>query len=183
MSCTIAALPFLLIFAVVSGVVESTGSLDSHTSYEDKEDVKRRLQEEIKQTLVDNKGEVTEEQIKQLCKEYQTVFMDKNILIKTLQEYGLKDFTMKDDSISARVENFNINFYREDSAKPYMLKVYSTTNCDETAVVSDLNSEYALNVQEETYIKIKERLSKKNLKIDEEEILEDDSIMLTVNLD
>lgn len=183
MSCTIAALPFLLIFAVVSGVVENTGNLDSYTSYEDNGDVKRRLQAEIKQTLVDNQGEVTKEQIENLCKEYQTVFMDKDILIKTVNEYGLKELEIKGDTISAKVENFNIIFYREDAEKPYMLKVYSSTNCDETNVVNDLNSEYALNVQEETYIKIKERLAKKNLEIDEEEILEDDSIMLTVNLD
>ena len=38
-------------------------------------------------------------------------------------------------------------------------------------------------IQEETYMKIKERISNKNLKIDNEEILEDDSIVLTINID
>lgn len=182
MSCTIAALPFLLIYAIVTSSSKNAENESSHKAY-DKEEIKRRLRAEMEHTLVENNGEVTEEQIEQLCKEYRTVFMDKDILIKTLQEYGLKDFSMKDDTISARVENFNIIFYREDSTKPYMLRVYSSTSCDETVIVDDLNSEYALNVQEETYIKIKERLSKRNLNIDEEEILEDDSIMITVNLD
>ncbi len=63
------------------------------------------------------------------------------------------------------------------------MKVSLINDCDETELINDINSEYALNCQEETYIKIKERLERKNLKIAEEEILEDDSIMLTINLD
>ena len=74
-------------------------------------------------------------------------------------------------------------FYRQELTQPYYLRVYSVTSCDEATLINDLNTEYALNVQEETYMKIKERISNKNLKIDNEEILEDDSIVLTINID
>ena len=61
-----------------------------------------------------------------------------------------------------------------------------TTKCKESELqsfVDDLNSEYRLNTQEENYIKIKERLDKQNLKIGEEEVFEDNTIVLTVNID
>ena len=175
MSCTVGALPFLLIYSIVENVAANNAS-DAN------EKIKERIKDEVRRTLMDNKGEVTDEQIDQLCREYQTVFMDEDILVKTLMEYGLKDFAKQDGKVSARINNFNLIFHREDSSQPYKLNVYSPTSCDETRVINDLNNEYALNAQEETYIKLKERLEKKNLKIDEEEVLEDDSIMITVNL-
>lgn len=181
MSCTIGALPFLLIFSIVSEVSNTAEAVKNKRNQS--EAVRQRIKEQIQQTISDNQGEVTDEQIEQLCREYDTVFMDESVLVKTLYEYGLMDFSKNNGQISARVENFNLIFHREDTSQPYKLNVYSATSCDETMIINDLNSEYALNVQEETYIKIKERLAKKKLQIDEEEVLEDDSIMLTVNLD
>ena len=176
MSCTVSALPFLLLFSVVENITIAANSTKTNES------IKKRIKDEVRRTLMDNNGEVTDAQIDQLCREYQTVFMDEEILVKTLMEYGLKDFAKQDGKVSARINNFNLIFHREDSSQPYKLNVYSPTSCDETMVINDLNNEYALNAQEETYIKLKERLESKNLKIYEEEVLEDDSIMLTVNL-
>ena len=49
--------------------------------------------------------------------------------------------------------------------------------------VENIASEYTANVQEVSYNKIKERLAEKNLEIYEEEIYDDNTIVLTVNLD
>ena len=62
------------------------------------------------------------------------------------------------------------------------MKVTCDADCDDSAIIEDLSSEYGMNAQEESYLKIKERLAQKNLQIDEEEVLEDNSIVLTVNI-
>ena len=49
-------------------------------------------------------------------------------------------------------------------------------------IVDELNEEYQMNVQEQSYMTIKKNLEKQNLTIDHEEVLEDNSIMLTINL-
>ena len=49
--------------------------------------------------------------------------------------------------------------------------------------VNDLNSEYALNVQEDAYLGIVEKLKENNMEIEEEEVLDDNTIVLTVNLE
>ena len=50
-------------------------------------------------------------------------------------------------------------------------------------IVKDINDEYRANAQEISYNKIKERLEAQNLTIDEEEIYDDNTIVLTVNLE
>lgn len=105
------------------------------------------------------------------------------MLIKTIEEHGFTDISEENGKISAVLDNVNIEFYRNESSQPYTMNILCPKLCETSQLTTDINDEYTLNVQEETYIKIKERLEKKSLKIDEEEILEDDSIMITVNLD
>lgn len=190
MSCTIGAIPFLLIYGAVAALTSaSVMSSSERSSIEDLDSfysigiVKNSFETSIKDALKENNGEVTPEMIEMICKEYQTVFMDKELLQKTLREYGFGDFVFDNDKIKCELEGFIFSFERENECNPYSLKVSCGQNSDDSVIVADLNNEYGLNTQEETYIKIKERLSNKNLKIDEEEILEDDSIMLTINLD
>ena len=49
--------------------------------------------------------------------------------------------------------------------------------------VEDLNSEYALNVQEDTYLSVVENLKNNNMEIESEEVMDDNTIVLTVNLE
>ena len=49
--------------------------------------------------------------------------------------------------------------------------------------VENIGAEYTANAQEISYNKIKERLADKSLEIYEEEIYDDNTIVLTVNLD
>ena len=179
MSCTISALPFLLIFSALTAAADNSAS----SRVINNEEIERKMQAHINSVQGEAAEELTPVQLAQLKREYKTVFMDKDVLIKTLKEYGLIDFTQDGETISARVDNFNMIFYRQELTQPYYLRVYSVTSCDEATLINDLNTEYALNVQEETYMKIKERISNKNLKIDNEEVLEDDSIVLTINID
>ena len=62
-----------------------------------------------------------------------------------------------------------------------MITCLSTDNAEEK--VNDLNSEYALNVQEEAYLSIVNKLKDNNMEVEEEEVLDDNTIVLTVNID
>ena len=133
---------------------------------------------------------VVNEAVNMISKEYETVFADRNLLLKTLEEHGVEDIHINGDSLTGKMGGFRIDCYREkqtafDSkeAIPFTMKI--TAECTEddiTKLINEFNSEYALNTQEENYIKIKERLEQQGLKIDEEEVYEDDVIVLTVNI-
>lgn len=172
MSCSIGLVPFLLLYGAAQAAI-------TLSSTENSEEMKRRL----KESLEANNGEVSQEQIDLICREYSTAFLDRDLLVKTIDEHGFTDIVEENGKIKAVLDNVNIEFYRTDSAQPYTMNILCPKLCETSQLTTDINDEYTLNVQEETYIKIKERLEKKNLKIDEEEILEDDSIMITVNLD
>ena len=49
--------------------------------------------------------------------------------------------------------------------------------------MNSLNSEYAINVQEQSYNHIMEKLKDNNMTVEDEEIQEDNTIVITVNLD
>ena len=49
--------------------------------------------------------------------------------------------------------------------------------------MQDIGNEYTINAQEVSYNKIKERLEEQNLDIENEEIYDDNTIVLTVNLE
>ncbi len=184
MSCTISALPFGLLYAVVSsiayGIKTERESKEIQKTINERE-IKDRINEQLKESLT-NPAEITRENIEKICNEYETVFMDRELLTKTLQEYGIQTLQVSKNQVEADIENFHLDFFREDENVPFKLKVTCDQNCDDTVIIEDLSSEYGMNAQEESYIKIKERLAQKNLQIDEEEVLEDNSIVLTVNI-
>ena len=172
MSCTIGLVPFLLLYGAAQAAITLTTTENSD-----------ELKHLLKKSIEANNGEISQEQVNLICREYSTAFMDRDLLLKTIYEHGFTDISEENDKISAVLDNVNIEFYRNDSSMPYTMNILCPKLCETSQLTTDINDEYTLNVQEETYIKIKERLEKKNLKIDEEEILEDDSIMITVNLD
>ena len=49
-------------------------------------------------------------------------------------------------------------------------------------IINDLNDEYGLNIQEMTYNKIKERLEQENMRLESETVLDDNSIVLTIDV-
>lgn len=184
MSVTVVSLPVLLIYSVVAAAttaISVAGEAAATSEYQDTKS--KELQNRIKQSIEENNGCMTEELMQEFCKEFETVFMDKDILIKTLAEHGLQDIEGTDTLIHGKIENFTVSFSRENTTEPYKMKIMGAQDYDTTNIVSDIDTEYAMNVQEETYIKLKERLEEKKLEIESEEVLDDDSIMITVNID
>ncbi len=181
MSCTISLLPFGLLYAVVSSISYGIKAEREARLAESEEAIKAKINSKLQESL-NSPQELTRERLNKICNEYDTVFMDRDLLMKTLQEYGIQTLMVNKNKVEADIENFHLNFTRENETVPFKLKVTCEESCDDTVILEDLNSEYGMNAQEESYIKIKERLAQKNLQIDEEEILEDNTIVLTVNI-
>ena len=167
MSVTVSAVPFLLFSAVsgISGIITTIA-----------DDIKNNNYNAAKFHL---ENEVTEKLFNQ---DFQTQIVDKQTLLKTLKEHGAKNITDNYGNISCNCEQFHIEFtYNGD--KPYTMRVSARSDYGVEELAQDLGVEYSANAQEISYNKIKERLEKQNLTIDEEEIYDDNTIVLTVNLD
>lgn len=147
---------------------------------------------EDNETTVDNKTKLkdqfelnnfNQEEFK-IKNEFETAFMDAKILQKTLQEHGCTDFQFYENNFfTCTLEGMHLEFSKENENLPYKMLVKCNENELLQAFCDELSEEYTGNTQEETYNKIKDRLKEKNLEISQEELLEDDSIVLTINLD
>ena len=177
MSCTVIALPyaiFMIVSSVAASIVEkasennnSIGELDTIFNQEIScEDIER----------------ITEEHF--IEKNIETVFMDKNLLIKTLTEHGINNVQeFLSGEIVGSIDGYKFCFMKPSEDKPYSLKISAKQSENVDEKVEDLNSEYALNVQEDTYLSVVENLKNNNMEIESEEVMDDNTIVLTVNLE
>ena len=113
---------------------------------------------------------------------YNTNYTDKGVLINTLYEHGATEISENDDVVTCKLFNMEMKYYRQESGA-YSLDITQITNesqCQD--VINDLNEEYGLNIQEVTYNKIKERLQQENLQLESETVLDDNSIVLTIEI-
>lgn len=204
MSVTMVAIPFFLLPSFIAGAQAAiiTGGITAgvagaaglaankiaNGAIEEEQNF-NKINNELKKMLQDNNGLVSKEMLNLICRDYETIFVSKDVLIKTLKEYGATDIYAQVDDISCEIDGFILQFHKPDPTDemafpPYQMKV--ATKCSEEELdefIENINSEYTSNTQEENYIKIKERLDKRQMKISEEEILEDNSIVLTINID
>ena len=177
MSVSVSAVPVLLIFGLSKGIVSIAGAImsaqASGTNFEElvSGSAKRlHLQDDTLEKELFNK-------------EFPTAIMDKATLIKTLEEHGATSIQAENNDISCNCETFHITFTQKDKNTPYSMVVTYNSDYGLNELVENLGSEYASNAQEISYNKIKERLEKQNLEIEEEEIYDDNTIVLTVNLE
>ena len=115
---------------------------------------------------------------------YQTNYTDKGVLINTLTEHGATNLEETDsNSIQCSLFGMGMKYYQQNSNSAYMLEITQVSNKDECMnTINNLNDEYGLNIQEMTYNKIKERLEQENLHLEDETVLEDNSIVLTIDV-
>ena len=103
--------------------------------------------------------------------------------MKTLIEHNAQNIVEKNDKILCDFENYYLEFFRDDDQKPYKLKISCCEQKNIKEFVNNISSQYTINTQEASYNKIKERLKEQNLEIEDEEVFEDNTIVLTVNLE
>lgn len=118
-----------------------------------------------------------------LSKEFKTTIMDKDTLIKTLEEHGATNIQDKNGTVLCTCEAFHLVFAKNEDDAPYSMTATFNDEYGLDTLVSDLGTEYAVNAQEVSYNKIKERLESQNLEITEEEIYDDNTIVLTIDLE
>ena len=119
-----------------------------------------------------------------LEKSLETPFTDKDILIKTLKEHGVSNLTENEyGKIECTSGDYKLSFEKPVGSQTYYTLITYNSNDDGAEKMNDLTSEYAINVQEQSYNHIIEKLSENNMQIESEEISEDNTIVLTVNLE
>jgi len=113
---------------------------------------------------------------------YNTNYTDKGILLNTLYEHGASEITENGEEITCKLFNMEMKYYKGETGA-YALDITQISNKSECEdVINDLNEEYGLNIQEITYNKIKERLQQENLHLESETVLDDNSIVLTIDI-
>lgn len=198
MSCTVLALPYALAWVVATVITDNTyvadiiadcGRLHSIcddvnvNNYTSTYDTDRIIEEYGRLNNDCEDVHVIDEQ-HFIEKTFETPFVDKDLLMKTLEEHGVTDIHENEfGRITGKVDSYSLNFEKQEADKPYTLNIscLETDNAEEK--IGDLSSEYALNVQENAYLNIVEKLKANNMEIEDEEVMDDNTIVLTVNLE
>ena len=178
MSCTVIAVPYALMWVV--GAIATAAATAANEAKEN-----RNLKE---LASIYNEAEncsedhvITEKHF--IEKTFETPFMDKEILKKTLEEHGVTIIEESESGISGRVDNYKLVFSKPEQDKPYNLIISCLEHDNAEEKVGDLSSEYAMNVQEDAYLHIIDKLKENNMQVEQEEVMDDNTIVLTVNID
>jgi len=113
----------------------------------------------------------------------ETRFVDKDLLCKTLQEHGLDIVVVNENTIRSQCKDSSIVFSRNVSSEPFSLTISSAAEIEALRnELKEINEEYGMNVQSYTYNHVKNSLDE-GMSVSSEEVLEDNSILLTITLD
>lgn len=114
---------------------------------------------------------------------YNTNYTDKGTLFNTLTEHGAEEIQEVGEEVSCKLFGMEMIYYKKNGESGYTLDVTQVSDKGECEdVINDLNDEYGLNIQEITYNKIKERLAQENLRLESETVMDDNSIVLTIEI-
>lgn len=114
---------------------------------------------------------------------FPTNFRDGGILTRTLKEFGVNPIQGADGIITCTVQGTKLTF-RQHGDSPFTLEMQNPPNLHEIFLyLSDVDDEYKRCVQSLVYEKLKQRAADKNLSIESEEVLDDNSIVITLNIE
>ena len=178
MSCTVIAIPYALMW-VVGAIASAAATAAANNKMENYNPDIFNLATENENCNEDRV--ITDKHF--IEKTFETPFMDKSILIKTLEEHGVKNISEWNNGLSGDVDNYKLIFEKPAEDKPYNLKISCLENDNAEEKAGDLNNEYALNVQEDAYLHIIDKLKENNMQIEDEEVMDDNTIVLTINIE
>ena len=182
MSCTVVAVPFALSQIIVPLIVGGIAGIAKHVA-ENSERFDTNYNEANHNTnFYDNEVKFMPEQ-QFVEQQFETPFTDKEMLMKTLEEHGLTSINDYGEEISGVVDNYTLTFKKTAEDKPYTLTVKSLSENANVEKMNEISSEYAMNVQEESYLSIVKNLKANNMEIEQEEVMDDNTIVLTINVD
>lgn len=112
---------------------------------------------------------------------FPTNFRDGELLFKSLKEFGVQPVRQGPD-IVCKVENSYLTF-RQSGDSPFHVEVRNAPDLRKVfEQLSDIDEDYKRCLQSMVYEKLKGRIQDKNMAIESEEVLEDNSIVLTINI-
>lgn len=113
---------------------------------------------------------------------YPTLYCDGELLLRSLHEFGIKP-VRRGDSIECRVENTLLIFRRNGEDSPFFVEIHNPPDLKKIEqYLSYLDDDYRRCLQAIVYEKLVERAADRNMTIESEEVLEDNSIVLTLNI-
>ena len=187
MSCSVLAIPYALAWVFASAV-----SLNSKLeAIESEMEQEASMMEKFNKFTSDSDIEVGSDCEVQVISEkhfieksLETPFVDKNLLLKTLKEHGVRALSESDyGQITCYTGSYELKFERNVENKPYYLTIKCLDTDDAENKFAELGNEYSINVQEESYNNIVAKLKENNMQIENEEVCDDNTIVLTVNLE
>ena len=136
------------------------------------------------ETLIENKNKSksTGQRITQLAPML-TIFNDIILLEQTLREHGLSVTVISENQLICQAGGACLDYSRQTAGEPFQVAVSGVN--DVGKFISEMEcfeQEYKQNVQSYTYSKLIENLSDSNMKIVEETLLADNSILLTIDI-
>lgn len=115
--------------------------------------------------------------------EIQTRFADSVLLQETLTEHGIEIIVHNDNFIEAEFQMGKIIYHRELEDENYKMRIADVSDVDGLVCNLELiESEYDSNVQSYTYNRVVSSIPD-NMVIESEEVLEDDSILITITVE
>ena len=113
----------------------------------------------------------------------QTKFTNDELLTKTLQEHGFPVREVSENHVVAKAGKSELNYQRNNVSEAFSVTATGWDNVDDLIFdVECLEKEYLSNVQSYTYNKLIQNLSDSGMTIEDEVVLEDNSILLTINI-
>ena len=106
MSCTVLAVPYAL--AWIIGTVVTAVATEINENNKKKENVTQPVITDISQAVCDDVKIISEANFME--KSLETPFMDKEILIKTLEEHGVQNITEEFGKIKGIVDTYSLSF-------------------------------------------------------------------------
>ena len=119
----------------------------------------------------------------QKSEKIETKFADANLLHETLLEHGIPVTVHDENSIEANFPMGKIIYSRSSCDENYKMQIVDV--CDVDGLICNLDmleNEYNLNVQSYTYNRVISNIPD-NMSIESEEVLEDDSILITITIE
>lgn len=113
---------------------------------------------------------------------FPTNFKDKDLLIKTLMEFGGNLINESNDMITYSYSNIVLKFISTDNGL-FGVEINNEIEMGNIfKTLSLIDKEYKQNVQKYAYMNLKEKVANKGLTIENEEVLDDNSILITIQI-
>jgi hypothetical protein len=115
-------------------------------------------------------------------KTFPTNFRDPDLLIKALDDYGLAPMQAGDGVIVSKSGNCQMIF-RQAENEPFNVEVRNAPDVRQIFQhLNEINDGYCHNVQSRTYQNLTSRIAERGLTIEQEEVLDDNSIVITLSI-